>query len=228
MGAMSKGCAACKKKKVQCDEMRPTCTRCRNAGIECTGSTPRLRFVDERPRMQRSMAISRAQSCEFSTITRSSYLTFHSSRIGWPQPLNRGPFLTNTLPLTAFKDDIFISHLLSKFFEGKHRYPFNSAGDTCVLPTEWIAELVKTTQQLHRKSWDALAAIAFGKAHKSCDVIKNAFELYGEALSELRNSLSSSNELRTDSKLASMTALYIYEVRHKVIVLQKGTDESRY
>jgi len=220
MGALSKGCGSCKRRKVKCDKTNPQCTRCRTAGIECTGFTPRLRFVDENPRIRRSMEVSHAQSHEFSTIARSSHLVFHSSRIRQSRPLSDAPFLANTLPLTAFKDDIFISYILSKLFEGENRYPLNAADESrCGLPTDWILELVNTPQKPRHKSWDALAAIAFGQAHNSYDVITNALRLYGQALSELRNKLSNLDDQRSDSTLASITALYMCEVGNKLIAL---------
>jgi len=148
---------------------------------------------------------------------------FHSSRVRQSQPLNLPPFLESTLPLTAFKDDIFISYLFSKLFEGS-----NGGENRCGLPMDWIPELVKTPQKSRHKSWDALAAIVFGQAHKSYNVITNAFVLYGQALSELRDKLSNPDDRRTDSVLASMTALYVYEVSYKVIILQKSTDYCRY
>jgi hypothetical protein len=221
MGALSKGCAACKKQKIKCDKAQPKCGRCRKIGIECTGSTLRLRFVDEKPRIRRSIALSHAQSFEYQALTQASSLqnvtAFHSGQIGgWARTLSTSPtspFSTITIPLTAYKAEICTSYLLAKFFEGEDRVPFNGVKESTVLPIEWVPELLKTTQQLHRKSWDALAAIAFGKAHKTCEVIQTAFGFYGEALSELRNQLSKPNELNPESMLASMTALYIYEVR---------------
>lgn len=229
MGALSKGCGSCKRRKVKCDETRPKCARCRNASIECTGFAPRLRFVDENPRIQRSIAVSHTQTHEFSTVARSSPLAFHSSRMPRSQSLSPAPFLANPLPLTAFQDDIFISYLLSKLFEGKYRYPSNAAGKSrCGLPTDWMPEMIKTPQNQRHKSWDALAAIVFGQAHNSYNVITNALRLYGQALSELRNQLSNPNHWRTDRTLASITALYMYEVSHRAIALQKGIDECRY
>jgi hypothetical protein len=116
--------------------------------------------------------------------------------------------LPKTLPLTPFKDDIFVSYLYSKLFKRE--------GDEnrCGLSKGWVTELVETPQKPRYKSWDALAAIVFGQAHKSDEVIENAHVLYGHALSELRKKLSGSDDWRTDSILASMTALSIYEVSH--------------
>ena len=229
MGALSKGCGSCKRRKVKCDETRPNCTRCRNAGIECAGFARRLRFVDEKPRIRRSIAVSCIQSHEFSTIARSSNLEFHSSRINRPQSLSPATFLANTLPLTTFKDDIFTSYLLSKLFEGKYRCPSGATEETqCGLPADWVPELVNTPQKPRHKSWDALAAIVFGQAHNNDDVITNALSLYGQALSELRSQLSNPDNRHGDSTLASITALYMYEVSYRVIPLQKGIDECRY
>jgi hypothetical protein len=229
MGALSKGCESCKRRKVKCDETYPQCTRCCKAGIKCTGFTPQLKFVDEEPRIRRSMAVSHAQFHEFFTIKRSSHLAFHSSRIRCSRPPSAAPLLANSLPLTAFKDDIFISYLLFKLFERDSRYALNAATEPqCGIPTDWIPQLVKTTQRPRQKSWDALAAIVFGQAHNSHDVITSALRLYGQALSELRNKLSNPDDRSTDSTLASMTALYMYEVSHRVMVVQEGIDIHRY
>ncbi|CAG8120437.1 unnamed protein product [Penicillium salamii] len=39
-----KGCWTCKKKRVQCDEARPACTRCTSRGLVCGGYEIRLRW----------------------------------------------------------------------------------------------------------------------------------------------------------------------------------------
>lgn len=139
----------------------------------------------------------------------------HSSRIRRSRRrLSPATLLPNTLPLTAFKDDIFISYLYSKLFETEYRYPSNAVGDRCGLPADWILELANTFQKPRYKSWDALAAIVFGQAHQCNDVVTTALGLYGQALSELSRALSNANDRCTDSTLASMTALYKYDVSY--------------
>jgi Fungal Zn(2)-Cys(6) binuclear cluster domain. len=39
-----KGCWTCKKKRIQCDEMRPTCQKCSSRGLTCEGYEIRLRW----------------------------------------------------------------------------------------------------------------------------------------------------------------------------------------
>lgn len=218
MGARSKGCGTCKRRKVKCDETYPKCTRCLKAGIVCTGFAPRLRFVNEVPRIRRSIEVSHKQSHEYSTVAKHSRLAFHSGEIPRSQAPILAPFLKYPLSLTTFKDDIFISYLLSEFFERKDRYLSYDIGEIrCGLPTDWIPELAKTLQRPRYKSWDALAAIIFGQAHNSHEAIAIALRLYGQSLSELRNELSSPDNRCSDSTLASITALYLYEVSYKVI-----------
>jgi hypothetical protein len=215
MALPSKGCGTCKRRKVKCDEARPTCTRCRNAGIECTGFVKRLRFVDEKPRIQRSAAVSYVQSHEFS-ITRSSHLVFHSSRMRQSQSASPAHFLAKSLPLTAFKDDVFMSYLVSKFFEeGRHCPLFTPGESPCGLPIEWTSELITTPQKPRHRSWDALAAIVFGQAHGNFDIITNALRLYGQALAELYSQLLDLDHRYSASTLASITALYLYQVKPK-------------
>ena len=207
MGASSTGCRTCKRRKVKCDETHPKCTRCNKAGVECTGFVPRLRFVDENPRIRRSVAVSYAQSHKFSTMAVMSPLLYHSHQTRRPQHLDPNYLLTDALPLTAFKDEIFITYLCSKLYKREYRDSVK-----CGLPTNWISELIETPQKPRYKSWDALAAIIFGQAHNSPGVITNAHGIYGEALSELRHELSNRVDRSTDSMLASITALYMCEV----------------
>jgi hypothetical protein len=192
MGAKTDGCGSCKRRKVKCDNTRPVCTRCLKAGIECPGFGQRVRFVDENSRIRRSIAISQAQVAKFSAAEERAR-----------------EVLLPMLPLTVFKNEIFMSFLFSKFFQGYH------SERCCGLPNIWANELVESTEKPRHKSWDALAAIVFGQAHKRQDVILNGLVLYGQALSELRNKLSSPDDRQTESIMASMTALYMYEVSHR-------------
>lgn len=82
----------------------------------------------------------------------------------------------------------------------------------CGLPADWVSELKATSEKPRCKAWDALAAIVFGRAHRNNNVVMEAHRLYGQALPELRTSLSDLAERRADGTLASMTALYTYEV----------------
>lgn len=212
MGALSKGCGTCKSRKIKCDETHPQCTRCRNAGVECSGYALRLRFVHEESRIRRSMATSLAQFDEFSTAT-NSVRRVSQSRNHDLRPSNTAIFLTDTLPLTAFKDDIFTSYLLFKLFEGGEAYPLNPGkGPRCGITADWIPELLHTTHRPRQKSWDALAAVVYGQAHSIQQVRTDALKLYGQALLEFRTRLLNPDERFTDCTLASMTALYMHEV----------------
>ncbi|KFX89149.1 hypothetical protein O988_08742 [Pseudogymnoascus sp. VKM F-3808] len=159
------------------------------AGIECSGfeSTLRLRFVDEGPRIKRSIAVSLKKAQDISTVAPSVSC---SGQIRQTQCLWHAPFLGN------------------KMFE-KQCYQLDTTAEIrCGLPADWIPELIATPQKQRSKSWDALAAIVFGQTHKNFDAIAHAYRLYGQALTELRSELS----YPTGSTLMSMTALYKYEM----------------
>ena len=207
MGALSKGCGSCKKRKVKCDETHPRCTRCCKAGVECTGFAPRLRFVDETLRVRRAVEVSHAQSHELPIMIKPSQLEANSTRYRQPQHLQHSPAIPKTLHITAFKADIFTSYLVFRLFEEDCRFPLK-----CGLPADWIPGLVKSPQKPRQKSWDALAAAVFGQAYNNYDIITNSLSLYGVALSELRNQISNPDDRGTHSTLASLTALYMFEV----------------
>ncbi|EHK97162.1 putative Uncharacterized transcriptional regulatory protein [Glarea lozoyensis 74030] len=47
----SSRCDHCRKRKKKCDEKRPACTRCIQAGLICSGFITRWKFVDEAARV---------------------------------------------------------------------------------------------------------------------------------------------------------------------------------
>ncbi len=224
MGALSNGCNSCKKRKVKCDETRPKCKRCLKAGIDCTGYTTRLRFVDENPRVRRGIRISRTQADKISTITESSPLALETSGLCRSLNPSPAPYGANTLSLTAFKDNIFISYLFHKLF-GQASGGYSCTPSQCGMPANW---LINTARNPRHKSWDALAALVFGQAHCNNNVKLNALALYGQALLELRERLSNPADRRSDSMVAIMTAFYMYEVRGCTVILRSDTDNCRY
>ncbi|KAH7239777.1 hypothetical protein B0J15DRAFT_141653 [Fusarium solani] len=40
-----KGCSMCSKRRIRCDNSRPTCTKCLRKGLDCPGYEPKLRWV---------------------------------------------------------------------------------------------------------------------------------------------------------------------------------------
>lgn len=228
MGALSKGCGTCKRRKVKCDNTQPRCTRCYNAGIECSGFATRLRFVDERPRIQRSVEKTHAHIYEPTPEAVSLPLAIHASQSRRFHPLITPPHPADTLPLTAFKDKVFMSYLLFKLFETSDRHPMTDGGETrCGARPDWTSALVKKNEMPGPKSWAALAALVFGQAYSVRDATTTAHELYGQALSEFRHGLSHFNGQFAKDGLASLTALYMYEVSHKANTLCQDIDRCR-
>jgi hypothetical protein len=228
MGALSKGCGTCKRRKVKCDDTHPQCTRCCKAGIKCSGFATRLRFVDERPRIQRSMEMAHAKSYESTPQTVSPLLLIHAGQSRRFHSHITPAYPANTLPLTAFRGDIFMSYLSFKVFESSDRYLIIDGGETrCGITSDWTSALVKKSKMAYQKSWVALAALVFGQAHNHRDATASAHELYGQALSAFRHGLSRSDDRFAEDRLASLTALYMYEVGHKAITLFQDIDRCR-
>ncbi|PVH93735.1 hypothetical protein DM02DRAFT_695211 [Periconia macrospinosa] len=76
----SKGCETCRKRSVKCDELRPSCSQCRRGGRKCPGYERRLKFVDERPNLQKR---SQPQHIQLSTpqVIQTIYTRQHRTQI---------------------------------------------------------------------------------------------------------------------------------------------------
>ncbi|KAF7588322.1 hypothetical protein BBP40_005888 [Aspergillus hancockii] len=52
----NKACERCKKRHLKCDETRPKCQRCTNAGVECPGYVQMRKFIDQGASVRRRYA----------------------------------------------------------------------------------------------------------------------------------------------------------------------------
>ncbi|KAE8393511.1 C6 finger domain protein [Aspergillus alliaceus] len=52
----NKACERCKKRHLKCDETRPKCQRCMNAGVECPGYVQTRKFIDQGASVRRRYA----------------------------------------------------------------------------------------------------------------------------------------------------------------------------
>ena len=220
MGALTLGCRICKRRKVRCDGKKPKCDRCSRLGIDCPGFAPRLRFVDERGRIQRSMSSSRNQAREFATAEDKFMIARHpyQKQYSYAQAASPASVISDFLSLKPFEDNIMISYLCFKLVgHGDSNSSTTASISQCAIPKQWVSELTTIAGRPRHKSWDALAAVVFGRAHNDQKVVCRALTTYGQALSELRGRLSNPDEWAADSMLAAITALYMHEVRLDLI-----------
>lgn len=209
MGGRSNGCIICKARRVKCDEQVPTCRRCQKANVVCKGYTSPFTFIDERHRVQRSLAIAKTQEAQFCALqntTRQKSHTGHFVRI------------TAELPPVAFKDNIYVSYLVSKLFEGRCPFGRNTVGNTGLVCGNshgtWVNEIAEEPHMT------ALAAMTFGHAHYSSVIIRESRKSYGKALLNLRADLTKLSATTSFEIIASITALCMYEVSHCYLRLQ--------
>lgn len=203
MGARSKGCLTCKSRRVKCDERHPKCLRCENSNFECAGYP--LAFVDERPRIERACQVAKLQQRDMQIAQHSFQQLSHTGRLKGSPPLS--PELASAMPISAFKDNIFISFLVAKMFEGRAPCLFDYTSTQCA-PGWWITEMTKAPN----KSLDALATMGFAIFHGLRDEMTYSVKLYGEALQGLRNALVNGDAVWKFDTLAAVTALCMYEV----------------
>lgn len=212
MGAYSKGCITCISRRVKCDRTQPACNRCKKANISCKGYRS-LIVIDESSRIQRSRATVEAQIQQNLTLRKRLQVLDHSKSRQTFQPVEAQGSSISTFPLTAFKQNVFISFLAEKLCEGRGQNDMNCVASNSkkgLWPTRgwWAEDLLEKPS----KSLEALAAMFFGRVHELQEVKMEGLVLYSEALKELRAELAHINGNWSFRTLASMTALCLYEV----------------
>lgn len=202
MGARTKGCRTCKSRHVKCTLEQPTCKRCRDLDLHCTGY-PSFHFIDENLRLNRKKAVVQAQYRELRSVQ-------HPQKPPGPIP-GRG------ISLIVFQDEILVSFLISKLVQGRshcRKLVLGSRqGPPLILPCgprgSWISHAVAESQYATK----ALAAIFFGQAFHLPEILTSALKLYGLALTEMRNEVQDTSALQNGKLVLSMATMCMFEVR---------------
>lgn len=157
-----------------------------------------MTFIDEKPRLDRSLAISRSQQENLETRQKAGQLYHTHTKI---QPL----IIAGELPLIAFRDTMVITFLISKLFEGRLSYSGGREFENI-----WIQEVVRKSEPSN--TLYSLAFIVFGQAHGEEKVIEESRRLYGRGLRDLRAWLGDKGRMGSFETLCCVTACCMYEV----------------
>ncbi|OAQ71864.1 C6 finger domain-containingprotein [Purpureocillium lilacinum] len=183
-GRRSKGCLTCRKRKVKCDERRPTCERCEKGYHHCLGYDQPLIFVNkgvgvapppQGPRNRKLSPDTGSSGSASDSETSFAIITRPSSSVGYVKPM---------LKLDGFKDDIVISHLITKLAAVGHQ--FSKGTDAPTLAGVLTASNGKSVAYIAGLS---LAEAFFGRIHRVQGMLDHSATLYGRALRSLREDL---------------------------------------
>ncbi|OCL03880.1 hypothetical protein AOQ84DRAFT_442428 [Glonium stellatum] len=183
----SKGCQTCKKRKIKCDERRPTCQRCEKSGYSCGGY--------ERPIPFHNTSIAPFNLVEENkpSISQHSFpncMTRIVPRIRNPAP--------NELSLVAFKGDMCFAFLFENFV-------WRSYG------TPWLQMAASgKLDSLALESSQALSQANFGSSHRLPDIQINGAIQYGKALRALIPGLSDPSKPGVEILLVPIMILLIH------------------
>lgn len=175
-----------------------------------------MTFVNERPRIERACQTAKLQQRRMARLEQSSQQLFHRhQKKSVAATLAHG--LNGAVPLTAFKDNLFISFLVSRMFEGRAPCLFDYGTDDGATSSSgwWVAEMMKTPS----KPLDALATTYFARSHGLHDAVTGGLKLYGEAILDLRDALLDANSVWGFETLAATTALCMLEVQSTLLLL---------
>ncbi|KAI9704695.1 MAG: hypothetical protein M1820_005443 [Bogoriella megaspora] len=203
----SKGCNTCRRRKIRCDEGKPTCTRCARSGRECEGYDRFPTFLNRT-----------AQGLE-----KRKPLEEIKPRLGSPSTepdtlsgaRNRALSIPQTYSLTlagqphsslSYDDQIYASFLDVFDQEAAIVASPNPRSLFKVLPT------IPNPPNVLRYSTKALAASRLAFANRDSEMRMRAFDAYGRALRELQRSLYDPNAMYNDTTLAAARCLVTFEL----------------
>ncbi|KAF2502292.1 hypothetical protein BU16DRAFT_521046 [Lophium mytilinum] len=196
IGGRSKGCSNCRKRRVKCDERRPTCVRCEKIGLLCTGvketafiDTSALFQVDGRGKGLAALPSKRTVN----NTSKSTDLTFSIPRI---------------LGYSAAKDDFCIHYTRDQILRG----------GPVELASELVQEMLPSQQTKYSRILHSavlgLSMSFFGFQHGDSRLAHLGSMKYGAALKGLNDVLLDSECCTSDHVLLTVVTMIMYEVLH--------------
>jgi hypothetical protein len=200
----STGCLLCVKRRVKCDEKRPSCMRCERYGKTCPGYDRGFKFVTAKPhRSQR-----RPKQSNF------------TEGQSWAAPVpgdasdadheNTGVWTVRRL--SSDLGDLYVTQCLDKLTD-EISQPFPTTSGYVISRWFLLFPSIYGRNRTLDSAMKAFVAHHVGNVTLNKQAIQYARSTYGEALGRLRKSLSSSSEALSSEIYCSVLILCLYEVR---------------
>ncbi|KIW27499.1 hypothetical protein, variant [Cladophialophora immunda] len=174
----SKGCHTCLKRRVKCDEARPTCKRCEKAGYACAGYERKLEmrfhtFSDQaEPATSASTKTSKDPPPTTGGVPQNLVLRSNDS------PPSSSGSMPQELSFVAFRDNIQFSYLFDNFVWSSYGSP-------------WLQ--MSAEGKLDALSLEACRAFSltiFGRHHRQAEIEVNGAIHYDKTVRALSSRLS--------------------------------------
>ncbi|KAF2472043.1 uncharacterized protein BDR25DRAFT_17757 [Lindgomyces ingoldianus] len=165
----SKGCITCRRRRIKCDEAKPTCKRCEKSGYICAGYDTGLHFINT------STAPFRESRSSTTTTPAKQYDRKTSIKI---VPRIRTVVVAPELSLVAFQSDVCVSYMFSNFVWRTYGSGWLDLG----------AE--GRIDAMTRQSINALSQTFFGVSHHQEQLQLKGSMQYGKVLTLLRPKLA--------------------------------------
>ncbi|KAL3490436.1 hypothetical protein BJX62DRAFT_225863 [Aspergillus germanicus] len=199
----STGCLLCVKRRVKCDEKRPSCMRCERYGKTCPGYDRGFKFVTAKPhRSQR-----RPKPSNF-TEGRSLAVPVPGDASDADHE-NTGVWTVRRL--SPDSGDLYVTQCLDKLTD-EISQPFPTTSGYVISRWFLLFPSIYGRNRTLDSAMKAFVAHHVGNVTLNKQAIQYARSTYGEALGRLRKSLSSSSEALSSEIYCSVLILCFYEL----------------
>ncbi|KAH7078142.1 hypothetical protein BKA63DRAFT_280422 [Paraphoma chrysanthemicola] len=228
VGGRSKGCSACRRRRVKCDLTQPVCLRCQRAGLDCDGPRQDLAFVEativpSRRKVEQpgSGASSHASSPEAGPSTTTQIES------GGPSGFNVGGLTDVPAPIMETSSALQLGRL-SPVLQDKPQEvyimftrKFIAEGGPVDLALRELQsrditrlETSRTAdcETAHLRAALSFATIVFGAKNRQTSVTQQGYLSHGATLQHLNQALSRLDCHKYDEVIVSVTTLAMQEM----------------
>ncbi|KAG9228330.1 hypothetical protein BJ875DRAFT_477767 [Amylocarpus encephaloides] len=200
----SQGCNICRKRKVKCDQGRPSCGQCTKSKRQCTGYQ-RNRHFKNLSALDRDTLIVRRQP--LNPITEPSFIEYDHSELH----LTQGARSVKTKPSTPESTSLpqLFEHFLSDYIPRSGKAKKDP-------PVSWLQTVQITGNPGHNTSLPlaitALSLVGLGRKYQNMELQNEGMAVYGQALEGIQGMLLNDDLICEEQTLASCMTLLVFEV----------------
>ena len=212
--ARSTGCRVCVRRRVRCDETRPSCQRCVKAGLECSGFPPPIQWVDETDETHERLQVISNTGSRSSTPQNPNALD-QWRRTAISQRANPEYSTALTRRLKDRPENVYLGYLLSHLFATGRGSDYSGT-------KIWLSVCLKNEEgyPTSNLATQALAKAYFGRRHRLQDIVDAGSRSYGRALLALCEDLKDARKSLSYDVLAATATLTLYE--HLIFSTREG------